>query len=192
MRVLFAPDKFAGTLTSRQAAEAMAEGWRTTAPWDDVELLPMSDGGPGFVDVVHSALGGLLLSCAVRGPLGGVGPAPVLVSGDTAYVESAQACGLEVLGQRRDPERASTYGVGQLLLVALQAGAERVVVGLGGSGTNDGGAGLLAALGATSEPAGALEKGPSGLATLDAVDLTEATERTSGVELVAATDVDNP
>src|SRR4051794_35163743 len=142
MRVLFAPDKFAGTLTSRQAAEAMAEGWRTTAPWDDVELLPMSDGGPGFVDVVHSALGGSLLSCAVRGPLGGVGPASVLVSGDTAYVESAQACGLEVLGQRRDPERASTYGVGQLLLVALQAGAERGVGGLGGFGGERAGGGV--------------------------------------------------
>lgn len=192
MKVVFAPDKFAGTLTALQAAEAMAEGWRTTASWDDLELVPMSDGGPGFVDVVHAALGGTLLSCTVRGPLGGLGPALILMHGETAYVESAQACGLHLLGEHRAPERASTYGVGQLILAALDAGARRIVVGLGGSATNDGGAGLLAALGATSDPSGALEQGPEGLATLEAVDLTAATERTSGVETVAATDVDNP
>jgi glycerate kinase len=128
----------------------------------------------------------------VRGPLGGLGPASVLLAGDTAYVESAQACGLHLLGSLRDPERASTYGVGQLVLAALEAGARRIVVGLGGSGTNDGGAGLLAALGATSDPLGSLEKGPAGLAALEAVDLRSASSMTAGVEIVAATDVDNP
>src|SRR3954452_16426938 len=192
MRVLFAPDKFAGTMTAPQAAEAMAEGWQATAPWDDLELVPMSDGGPGFVDVVQAALGGSLLSCTVRGPLGGLGPASVLLTGDTADVESAQACGLHLLGPRRDPERASTYGVGQLVLAALEAGARRIVVGLGGSGTNDGGEGLLAALGATSDPPGSLEQGPAGLAALEAVDLGSASSKTVGAEIVAATDVDNP
>src|SRR3954447_22987992 len=122
MRVLFAPDKFAGTMTAPQAAEAMAEGWQATAPWDDLELVAMSDGGPGFVDVVQAALGGTLLSCTVRGPLGGLGPASILMHDETAYVESAQACGLHLLGEHRDPERAWTYGVGQLIRAAVDAG----------------------------------------------------------------------
>src|SRR3954454_18820380 len=100
MRVLFAPDKFAGTMTAPQAAEAMAEGWQSTAPWDDLELVPMSDGGPGFVDVVHASLGGSLLSCTVRGPLAEAVPGSVLLRGGMAYVESAQACGLSLMGDR--------------------------------------------------------------------------------------------
>ena len=94
-------------------------------------------------------------------------------------------------GCERDPERGSTVGVGELLGAALDAGARRVVVGLGGSATNDGGAGLLAALGATSTPAGALG-GPARFADLTAVELDAARARCAGVELVAASDVDNP
>jgi glycerate kinase len=193
VRVLVAPDKFAGTLTAVEAAAAIAEGWRRRAPGDELDLAPMSDGGPGFVDVLHSALGGDLVTFPVTGPYGAPVPAAVLLSGGTAYVESAQACGLHLSPPgERDPERASTYGVGQLLGAALEAGVSRVVVGLGGSGTNDGGAGLLAALGATSLPAGALEGGPRGLGILEEVDLTAARSRCAGVEIVAATDVDNP
>ena len=193
MKVLVAPDKFAGTLTAVQAAAAIAEGWRRRAPGDRLDLAPMSDGGPGFVDVLHAALGGSLVGLPVAGPYGEPVPATVLVSGGTAYVESAQACGRHLTTpERRDPERASTYGVGQLVGAALEAGVTRVVVGLGGSGTNDGGAGLLAALGAVATPAGALEGGPAGLADLTAVDLEPARERCAGIDLVAATDVDNP
>lgn len=193
MRVLVAPDKFAGTLSAREAAEAIAAGWRRRAPDDVLDLAPMADGGPGFLDVLHTALGGELLAVTVAGPLGSPVPAGLLVSGDTAYVESAQACGLHLLPPaERDPERATTYGVGELLGAALEAGVRRVVVGLGGSGTNDGGAGLLAALGATSVPAGLLERGPAGFAGLEEVDLTPVRRRTDGVELVAASDVDSP
>ncbi len=197
MRVLIAPDKFAGTLTAPEAARAIAEGWARQAPGDDLDLAPMSDGGPGFLDVLAAAYGDRpdvrLLGCEVTGPLGEQVPAAVLVVGDTAYVESAQACGLHLVApEQRDPERATSYGVGELLAVALEAGAMRVVLGLGGSGTNDGGAGLLAALGATSEPTDALRTGPAGLAGITALDLTAARERTDGVELIAATDVDNP
>ena len=193
MRVLVAPDKFAGTLTANQAAEAIADGWRRQAPGDDLDLAPMSDGGPGFVDVLHATLGGELVSLTVAGPYGGPVPAAILVSGGTAYVESAQACGLHLTPPGdRDPERASTYGVGQLVGAALEAGVTRVVVGLGGSGTNDGGAGLLAALGAKATPDGALEGGPRGLGSLEEVDLAAARARCEGVEVVAATDVDNP
>jgi glycerate 2-kinase len=198
MRVLVAPDKFAGTLTAVEAAQAIADGWQRSAPADEILTLPMADGGPGFVDVVHAALGGDLLAVTVTGPLGAPVPATLLIAAGTAYVESAQACGLALLpAHGRGPvpgavEGASTYGVGELIAEAVEAGARRVVIGLGGSGTNDGGAGLLAALGATSEPEGALTAGAAGLTELADVDYRPARERLSGVELVAASDVDNP
>lgn len=193
MRILIAPDKFAGTLSAVEAAQAIADGWSRQAPDDELTLAPMSDGGPGFCDVLHACLGGELLAVTVRGPYGEPVPATVLVVGDTAYVESAQACGLALTPESaRDPERASTFGVGELILAATDAGARTVIVGLGGSGTNDGGAGLLAALGARATPAGSLEAGPLGLDDLESVDLTPARERVAGVTLVAASDVDNP
>lgn len=193
MRVVIAPDKFAGTLTAVEAAEAIAEGWRRRAPGDELDLAPMADGGPGFLDVLHASLGGKLLAVTVTGPYGEPVPAGVLVVGDTAYVESAQACGLHLTPEAdRDPERATTRGVGELVAAAVDAGVRRVVVGLGGSGTNDGGAGLLAGLGAVASPEGALDQGPRGLKDLESVDLSAARDRVAGVEIVAATDVDNP
>ncbi|MFC6043509.1 glycerate kinase family protein [Nocardioides hankookensis] len=184
MRVLVAPDKFAGTLTAVEAAEAIATGWRRRAPGDELDLAPMADGGPGFVDVLHAALGGDLLAVTVRGPHGEPTPATVLRVDDTAYVETAQACGLHLTGGE-DAETASTYGVGELVAAAVDAGATRVVLGLGGSGTNDGGAGLLAALGATADRP--LDEGVVGLAGITTVELPAF-----DVELVAASDVDNP
>ncbi|MCF6377239.1 glycerate kinase [Nocardioides KLBMP 9356] len=188
MRVLIAPDKFAGTLTAVQAAEAIAAGWRRRAPDDELDLAPMADGGPGFVDVLHAALGGTLSAVTVSGPHGAPVPAVVLRVGETAYVESAQAAGLHLLDG--DPETATSRGVGELLLAAVEGGATTVVVGLGGTGTNDGGAGVLAALGATSD--GVLDAGPAALAPVTAVDLGPARARLAGVTLVAASDVDSP
>jgi glycerate kinase len=200
MHILVAPDKFAGTLTAVEAAEAIAVGWRRTSPDDEITTIPMADGGPGFIDVLHASLGGELLAVTVRGPLEAATPATVLMVGDTAYIESAQVCGLDLLrgtGEHLPPvagqaEQATTYGVGELLAAAIDAGAARVVVGLGGSGTNDGGAGMLAALGATSQPEGALTAGPAGLAELSSVDVASARARVADVEIVAASDVDNP
>src|SRR6476469_9306559 len=160
MRILVAPDKFAGTLTAVEAADAIAAGWRRHAPDDELDLAPMSDGGPGFVDVLHAALGGELLA--------------VMVAGDSAYVESAQACGIH-LTNAEHAERATTLGVGELVVAALGTGARTVVVGLGGSGTNDGGAGLLAALGATSDAR--LDAGAAGLDGIRQVDLAAARAR---------------
>ena len=100
MRILVAPDKFAGTLSAVEAAEAIAEGWRRQAPDDELDLAPMSDGGPGFVDVLNAALGGDLLVESVSGPFGDTVPATVLLVGETAYVESAQACGLHLVAAR--------------------------------------------------------------------------------------------
>lgn len=189
MRVLVAPDKFAGTLTAVEATDAIAAGWRRQAPDDELDLAPMADGGPGFVDVMHAALGGELLAVTVEGPFGTPTPATVLHAGDTAYVETAQACGLQLTGGE-GAELATTAGVGELLLAAIGTGASTVVLGLGGSGTNDGGAGLLAALGATSD--GPMDVGVHDLGAVGRVDLGPARQRAEGVRLVAATDVDAP
>ncbi len=193
MRLLIATDKFAGTLSAVEAAAAIADGWRRQAPDDDIDLAPMADGGPGFVDVLHATLGGELLATTVSGPYGEQVPGTVLVTGETAYVECAQACGLHLTDpEHRAPERATSRGVGELVAAAVDAGAARVVVGLGGTGSNDGGAGLLAALGAVATPAGALDHGPSTLKDLESVDLDAARARVADVELVVASDVDNP
>jgi glycerate 2-kinase len=191
MRIVVAPDKYSGTLSAVEAAQAIAEGWRRQAPDDELALRPMADGGPGFLDVLHEALGGELVAATVRGPLGDPAPAGVLLVDDTAYIESAGACGLHLVSpDRRDPERSSTYGVGELVDAALRTGASRIVVGLGGSATNDAGAGLWAALGATSD--GDLAAGALGLRDVTAVDLAPARERIGAVELIVASDVDNP
>ncbi len=188
MRVLIAPDKFAGTLSAREAAEAIAEGWARRAPHDVLDLAPMSDGGPGFVDVLHASLGGDLIAVTARGPHREPTPGAVLLVGDTAYVESAQACGRH-LADPEQVEQASTIGVADLVLSAVQAGASTVVVGLGGSGTNDGGAGFLAGLGATADVA--LDRGVAGLSGITQADLGPARHQLAGVTLVAASDVDS-
>ncbi len=189
--MVIAPGSFGGTLTAAEAALAIAEGWQLQAPRDEVVLAPMSAGGPGFVDVLHVSLGGRLLSTPVLDQYGSPTSGAVLVVGDTAYVESAQACGLH-LSERRDPEVGSSYGVGQLVDAALATDPRHVVVGLGGAGTNDGGAGLLAGLGAMSQPESALRGGPQDLESLEAVDLSTPRERCEAVDLVAAADEDIP
>ncbi|MFC4561558.1 glycerate kinase [Nocardiopsis mangrovi] len=192
MRIIIAPDKFAGTLTALEAAQAVADGWRSADPTVDAELVPLSDGGPGFVEVLHTALGGTLAQATVTGPLGDPVQAAYLLDGDTAYIESAQACGLHLVPpDARDAGRTTTLGVGELIAHAIAAGARTLVVGLGGSSTNDGGAGMLAALGAG--PRDALTRGGGALAALTGeIDLGPARAATGGVTLIAATDVDNP
>jgi len=191
MRIVLAPDKFAGTLTAAHAAAAIRVGWLRHAPADVTVAAPMSDGGPGFVDVLHAVRGGDLHAVTVCGPLGEPVPATLLIDGDTAYVESAQACGLHLVEPaNREPERASTVGVGELVTAAVDAGVRRVVVGVGGSATNDAGAGLLAALGARADAD--LTSGPTGMTTVTTADADPARQRLRGVDLVAATDVDNP
>lgn len=189
MRVLVAPDKFAGTLTAPEAARAIAEGWRRRKPDDVLTLAPMADGGPGFVDVLAEALGGQILAVTVHDPLGADVPLSMLLVGDTAYIESAQACGLDLVDVR-DPLNSSSYGVGEAVRAAAENGVRRIVVGLGGSATNDGGAGLLGALGAVADRP--LDLGPDGLAGITTCDLTAARAALDGIELVIATDVDLP
>lgn len=191
MRIVVAPDKFAGTLSAPQAAEAIAQGWRRAAPGDDVVVAPMADGGPGFVDALATAYGDDARTevVTVTGPLGSAVPVSILLAGETAFIESAQACGLHLTSER-EPMRATTVGVGQAIGAAVDGGARRIVVGLGGSATNDGGAGLLGALGATADVP--LDGGPAGLSGVTHVDLSPVRERLEGVELVAAADVESP
>lgn len=185
MRVLIAPDAFTGTLSAVEAARAIAVGWARRAPDDDLVEAPMSDGGPGFVDVLHAALGGDLLATTVTGPTGAPVPATVLAVGSTAYVEAAQVVGAALLAGA-DPETLSSAGVGELLVAAVETGAETVVVGLGGCGVFDAGAGVLATLGA--EPRDLLAAGIAGLGSV--TDYRPA--RPLGARIVIATDVDIP
>lgn len=148
MRVVLAPDKFAGTLSALEVCASLAAGWRSVRADDDLVAVPLSDGGPGFVDAMAAARGGEVRQSAVADPLGRTVTARWLLDADrTAWVESAEACGLHLLTvEERNPEVTSTEGVGQLLAAALAEDPLRVVVGVGGTATNDGGRGLLAVL----------------------------------------------
>jgi glycerate kinase len=192
VRVLICPDKFAGTLSAPQAARAVADGWRERAPDDELVLRPLADGGPGFVEVLAEALGGRRLPVATVDPLGRPTPGEVLLAGRTAYVESAQACGLHLLDSgERDPNITTSYGLGLLIAAAVEAGAAEVVVGLGGSATNDAGAGMLAALGAGPVDVAGYAL-PYGGAVLGTAEGLAGAPRIRRAQLVAATDVDSP
>lgn len=189
MHVLIAPDSFAGTLSAPEAARAIAQGWQAYAPADTVDLAPLADGGEGFVEVLHEALGGELAALTVHGPDGAAVPATLLQVDDVAYVESAQACGMP-LG---DPDRAtdaSSFGVGELVRAAVAAGARRIVVGVGSSAVTDGGAGALAALGAVADRP--LDAGARSLRGIGRVDLDAARRLVAGRQLVCAHDTSGP
>lgn len=192
MRVVVAPDSFGGTLSAADAAAAIGAGWSRGAPHDEVVLRPLSDGGPGFLEVLATAVEGTRLPVCVPDPLGRDVQAEVFVAGETGYVESALACGLHLLSvDERDPLLATSYGLGLLLAAAVDSGARTVVVGLGGSATNDGGAGMLTALGAIPRDVDGIPL-PYGGAALGAVAAIDPTPRLRGVDLVIATDVDAP
>ncbi len=199
VRVLIAPDSFGSSLTAAEAADVIAQAWRAAAPGDTVTVCPLSDGGPGFVATLHAALGGQLVPVTVGSPVGTPVPAVLLLVDGTAYLESAQAVGLPLVPvELRDPTRTTSRGVGELVAAALSAGAHRVVVGLGGSATNDAGAGALVGLARAlglAAPADVLAAGGGSLGQVTAADLTglaELRDRLAGVELVVATDVDVP
>ncbi|WP_433781814.1 glycerate kinase family protein [Actinomycetospora sp. CA-101289] len=196
MRVLLAPDSFGGSLTAAEAAAAMAQGWARAVPGDTTVLLPLADGGTGFVEVLHTARGGTRHDVEVTGPLGAPTVATWLELDGTAYVESASACGLHLVGERTPATAtaATSRGVGELVAAAAEHGPSSIVVGLGGSACTDGGAGLLAALGAPARDAdGAVLPdggGPlAGVASVD--DLAAVHARLGDVELVVAADVDH-
>jgi glycerate kinase len=199
MRVLVAPDKFRGTLSARQAAEAVATGWRRARPGDELDLAPMADGGEGTMEALVDALEGEVVRTTVHGPrddliesaFGLAEPA----SGRMAIVEMATASGLELLAPaRREPLLTTTRGTGELIRAALDRSPARLIVGLGGSATNDGGAGMAQALGVRLLDATERELRAGGAALLDLarIDSTGLDPRLRALTCSAASDVDNP
>ncbi|MFJ2018057.1 glycerate kinase [Streptomyces nodosus] len=193
-RVLIAADKFKGSLTALEVAERVTAGLRRVVPGLEVEALPVADGGDGTVAAAVAA-GFVRHEARVTGPLGQEVTAAFALRGDTAVVEMAEASGLGRLPAGvLAPLTATTHGSGELLRAALDAGARTIVFGVGGSATTDGGAGMLSALGARfldaeGEP---VPPGGGGLAGLARADLSGLDPRLASVDLVLASDVDNP
>ncbi|WP_093873277.1 glycerate kinase [Streptomyces sp. TLI_105] len=192
--VLVAADKFKGSLTAVQVAERVTAGLRRVVPELTVETLPVADGGDGTVAAAVAA-GFERREVRVTGPLGEPVTAAFALRGTTAVVEMAEASGLQLLPPGAfAPLTATTYGSGELLRAALDAGATTLVFGVGGSATTDGGAGMLAALGARFLDAAGEPVGPGGapLADLATADLSGLDPRFASVDLILASDVDNP
>jgi len=191
--VVVAPDKFKGTLTATQVASHVAAGFARVRPDLAAVQVPVADGGDGTVDAAEAA-GYRRVEIGVRGPTGKPVSASFALLGETAVVESAQACGLARLPDGElAPLTATSRGAGELILAAVRMRAKRIVLGLGGVACTDGGAGLVTALGGRLLDASGNELPPGGaaLATLDRVDVRRLRDL-GGAEVIAATDVDNP
>ena len=192
-RVLVAPDKFKGSLTAAQVAERVAAGLARAGFAGEAARLPVADGGEGTVDAAVTA-GYRRIEIGVRGPVGRPVTASFGLLDGTAVIEAAQACGLSLLApDSLAPLTATSRGVGELILAAARMRATRVVLGLGGVATTDGGAGLTQALGARLTDGSGMELAPGGgpLTRLARLDLSRMRDL-SGVEFLVASDVDNP
>ncbi|SDP13173.1 glycerate kinase [Actinopolyspora xinjiangensis] len=193
--VLVAPDKFKGSLSAAEVADAVAVGLRGRIPSLDVRRVPVADGGDGTVRAALATGRFERLPVRVTGPTGRRVEAEIAVNRTTAVVELASASGLALLAPGEfDPLRASSHGTGELLTAALDAGVREIVLGVGGSACTDGGAGMLAALGARLTDSGGRSLSPGGgeLERLAGIDLSELDPRLADVDLVLASDVDNP
>ncbi len=197
MRIVVAPDSYKGSVSALGVAEAMERGIHAVFPDAEVLKVPIADGGEGTVEALVAATGGRLQHTEVPGPLGEPVRATwgVLGDGQTAVIEMAAASGLPLVPKdARDPRITTTSGTGWLLKAALDAGLRKVVIGIGGSATNDGGTGLARALGArfldgSGQP---LPEGGAALARLDRIDLAGLDPRLEDTEIMVACDVDNP
>jgi len=197
VKVVIAPDSFKGSATAVEVAEALAIGFQQVFPGARIEIVPMADGGEGTVEALVSATGGKTRSAYVQNPLGDEISAEYGILGDgvTAVIEMSAASGLTLVAEElRNPMVATTYGTGQLIQSALDHGCRRLLIGLGGSATNDGGAGVAMALGASLKTSDgkSIETGGQGLADLAEIDITEIDPRMNETEVVVACDVDNP
>lgn len=195
-RVLLAIDSFKGSVSSAQAEEAVAEGMRRVWPDAELNALPLADGGEGTLDAI-AACGGELSTCEVTGPLGDRVSARMLVDGEhkSAVIEMAEAAGIGYSSCTESAAlAATTYGVGELMLRAVRAGVKTIYIGLGGSATNDGGAGMLQALGAhlVDECGCNIAPGLAGLEQVASVDLAPALQALDGARIVVLSDVENP
>ena len=195
-KILLVPDSFKGTLSSRQVCQVMAGQLRRFFPQAQVKSIPVADGGEGSVEAFLAAAGGERRTRTVTGPFGEPVEAfyGILGDGRTAVIEMAACAGLPLAEGRLNPERATTYGVGELLLAAKEAGCTKAILGLGGSCTNDGGAGAAAALGAKFTRADGTAFIPTGgtLGEIAALDVSPVAQALQGMELTAMCDIDNP
>lgn len=195
-KILLVPDSFKGTLSSRQVCQVMAGQLRRFFPQAQVKSIPVADGGEGSVEAFLAAAGGERRTRTVTGPFGEPVEAfyGILGDGRTAVIEMAACAGLPLAEGRLNPERATTYGVGELLLAAKEAGCTKAILGLGGSCTNDGGAGAAAALGAKFTRADGAAFVPTGgaLGEIAALDVSPVAQALQGMELTAMCDIDNP
>jgi len=200
MRVLIAVDSFKGSLGSAEAGAAIAAGlavgWAEAGLKAEIEVVPTADGGEGTVESFAAASGGEKISIAAIGPLGDPVAADILLlsKGKTIVIESAQACGLTLVSGREDILRSETSGLGRLVCAALDRTPERVWIGLGGSATNDWGAGMAAELGArffdgSGRP---LRPRPLDLSGIRSIAIEGLDDRIRGVRFTALADVDNP
>ena len=186
MKVILAIDSFKGCLTSVEANQAAAEGIKSIFPDAEIIEIPVSDGGEGFIDAFHAAIGGKLVELAVKDPLMRPIAARYLLKGETAVIEIAQASGLTLLTkEERNPMVATSYGTGQLVADAVRRGAKHIIVGLGGSATSDAGIGMLRALidNFARHPSNPAEK---------SLGIWDDVEVLRGVRFTIASDVNNP
>ena len=197
MKIVVAPDSYKGSVSATGVAEAMERGIRSVFPDADIRKIPIADGGEGTVEALVTATNGTLRELVVTGPLGETVTAHwgVLGDGRTAVIEMAAASGLPLVPtEKRNPRITTTYGTGELMRAALDAGLCNIIIGIGGSATNDGGAGMARALGArfTTEDGQELPEGGAALARLSRIDLTGLDPRLKDCRITVACDVDNP
>ncbi|MEZ8108302.1 glycerate kinase [Vibrio splendidus] len=207
MKIVIAPDSFKESLSAVSVAACIEKGFREIFPDAEYVTLPLADGGEGTVDVLLQGLAGQKRIHQVEGPLGALVNAEWAMlepsehnQNKTALIEIAAASGLDLLKpEQRDPLVASSFGTGQLILEAIEQGAQTIILGLGGSATNDGGAGIVQALGGRlldskvqDDDGQELGRGGAALAELASIDLTGLDSRCADIELIVACDVDNP
>ncbi len=197
MNIIVAPDSFKGSLTAAQAADAIVQGVRDVLPESEIVSIPLADGGEGTAQALVLATNGRMVQQKVTGPMGDPVEANFGVLGDdvTGVVEMAEAAGLPLVApEKRNPLLATTYGVGELMLAALEEGCTRLIVGLGGSATSDGGAGMAQAVGVKLLGADERElgRGPAALMSLERIDASKRDPRLAKAAVYAASDVRNP
>lgn len=197
MHVIVAPDSFKGSLTSFQVAQSIRKGVLAVIHEAKVEIVPLSDGGEGMTDAVLSSVGGRPFDIEVTGPMNQRVKATfgILPDGTTCVIDVASACGLPLVAtEKRNPEIATSFGVGELILAAMEKGCQKLIIGLGGSATNDGGIGMAAALGVRFlDYAGrCVEPVITNLAQVREVDFARVDPRLSTIEIIGACDVSSP
>ncbi|MGO4888817.1 glycerate kinase [Anaerobacillus sp. MEB173] len=197
MKIIIAPDSYKGSLSSIDVGKAMKKGLQKALPNAEFALFPMADGGEGTIDALLFHAKGERVSIKTKGPLGKEQTSTIAISHDKklAIIESALIIGLPLLHEHeRNPLSATSYGLGEAILYCLKQGIEQFIIGLGGSATNDGGAGMLEAVGATFYTDGKQEKSitPDKLAVIDKIDLATLDPRLKKARFTIASDVDNP